>query len=69
MRCPECGGKVTVSDTLHGLDNDTYRRRKCLECGYIFHTIETIEEFRGPFRMKFSQAQQIKNNGGYNEKK
>lgn len=63
MVCPKCGGKVTVSDTMHGFDNDTYRRRKCLECGYLFHTIETIEKFCGDFRLKFSAAQQIKNHG------
>lgn len=42
MKCPKCGGKSTVKDTLHTEENETYRRIKCSDesCGYIFYTVE-----------------------------
>lgn len=35
MNC-QCGGSTKVLDTRFG----TYRRRKCLVCAHIFHTVE-----------------------------
>ena len=40
MTCPVCGGSVTAVDTAHTCE-ETYRRRKCKECGHIFFTTES----------------------------
>ena len=41
MRCPICNGKVLAIDTenLTAL-NMTVRRKKCVDCGFRFHTVE-----------------------------
>lgn len=46
MFCPKCNdGKPKVVDTVHNAkDNEIYRRRRCLHCGHIFHTVEIIVE-------------------------
>lgn len=40
--CPECGGKTKVTDSRKNfkINNVTYRRRKCLKCGFVFSTYE-----------------------------
>lgn len=41
MKCPNCNGKTTVTDTVHRDDtNETYRKKKCLNCGHTFYTVE-----------------------------
>lgn len=42
IKCPRCkDGKTIVIDTAHNnADGETYRKKKCTICGYIFHTIE-----------------------------
>ena len=41
MKCPKCEGKVKVVLTGNeDKENEIYRRRKCLDCGYGFYTIE-----------------------------
>ena len=39
MTCPKCFGKVRVMDTQSD-DETVYRRRVCVECGYLFYTEE-----------------------------
>lgn len=40
MTCPDCGGKTRTVDTAQTQNNETYRRKKCLECGRLIFTIE-----------------------------
>lgn len=41
MKCPECGGKTTVSDSSFNPKTNEYsRRRKCLVCDHRFYTME-----------------------------
>ena len=41
MRCSWCKGKTKPIDTVHNpLENETYRKHKCLDCGHIFYTVE-----------------------------
>jgi transcriptional regulator NrdR family protein len=40
MTCPECGSKTKITRTIKQCDVN-YRRRKCLDCDYIFFTTET----------------------------
>lgn len=44
MRCPNCGGmKQTCFDSrLSPSGRCRKRSRKCRDCGYIFHTLETV---------------------------
>lgn len=43
MRCPICNGNVRVIDTEHLTAlNMTVRRKKCVDCGYRFHTVERV---------------------------
>ena len=43
MDCPKCFGKTTVYGTcMLTIDNELPRKRKCLECGHRFITLETI---------------------------
>lgn len=43
MECEECEVKAVVVDTRHCLGNQ-YRKRKCLECGKTFWTMEIEAE-------------------------
>lgn len=42
MNCPKCKStRLGVMDSVHNRDaNETYRKRKCTECGKIFYTVE-----------------------------
>ena len=54
MKCPKCGGKSTVKNTLHdNVMNETYRQIKCLECGLYFYSIEFEVEFNDAYRDRF----------------
>lgn len=39
MNCPVCGGDNKVICSRKDCES-IYRRRKCLDCGYIFYTTE-----------------------------
>ena len=40
MRCSMCGSKTKVIDTRHSSNNEIYRKRRCVECGYEFISME-----------------------------
>ena len=41
MKCPNCGKKLLVKDTVHNVaDNEVYRKRICKECGETIFTTE-----------------------------
>lgn len=43
MRCEKCKGKTTVLETRKNEKfSGVYRRRKCLNCGHKFITVEEI---------------------------
>ena len=53
IKCPQCestSNQVTITRTGRGVNeirtdlNYTYRRRKCLNCGFMFSTRELTEE-------------------------
>jgi len=39
MTCPVCGKETRVIESATDGER-VYRHRKCMECGYCFHTIE-----------------------------
>lgn len=51
MTCPECGG---ITKVIYTRDNNDHidRWRKCQECGYGFHTIETDEDMYRRLKVK-----------------
>lgn len=42
MICPKCSGSTVVVDSVRD-DESVYRRRKCLDCGSVFFSIEVIQ--------------------------
>lgn len=55
MDCLKCNGATKVTDSRR-VDHMVYRTRKCLACGYVFHTKEIqtnkdgINKFYAEFR-------------------
>ena len=45
MKCEKCSGKLRVIDSVNSPDNVIYRKRKCVNCGFIFYTIEFDVEY------------------------
>ena len=43
LLCPVCGGKTEVLDSRSDCES-VKRKRKCLECGYRFYTVEIDED-------------------------
>lgn len=41
MKCPNCNGEITVSETINQT-LCTYRQKKCTECGFKFFTKEIV---------------------------
>lgn len=42
MYCPMCAGKTAVQQTWH-TDDESYRRRKCDECSFVFQSVEMVD--------------------------
>lgn len=41
MKCQYCNGKLAVIDLVHNSkENETYRAKKCSDCGAIIYTVE-----------------------------
>lgn len=57
MQCPKCKDKAKIVDSVftptHG---ETYRKRVCAGCGYIFFTIEFAVENNERFQREFHLA-------------
>lgn len=61
MNCPECGfSNYRVMDTINSADGKIYRRRKCLECGELFRTVEVMDDGSEEFKKNYFEAQQAK---------
>lgn len=57
MTCPKCQTTVKVIDTLQNeFTNETYRRKKCPECGFIFHTVERSRNFDRHFQFVWNEC-------------
>lgn len=40
MTCPVCGGKLHVVEVLTDYNNETYRIKRCVDCGKRVYSIE-----------------------------
>lgn len=57
MNCPKCGSEnIRVVDTINGLQNDIYRRRKCSDCKSTFRTVEIVGGESRIFNTGYSAA-------------
>lgn len=54
MVCPKCGGDVRAIDTIQAKDNETFRCRKCLNCGHKIYTVEFEVEPNRQFKKEWN---------------
>ena len=66
MTCPNCGGKLSVVNTLP-YEDQIYRQRKCKSCGCILWSIEFIVEKNEALKKELAEACKLKK--GANKKK
>lgn len=65
MKCPKCGGKAIVKNTLHTDDNETYRRIRCIHaetCGHVFWTIEYEIEYDDRLKKEIAKCERAQKN-------
>lgn len=56
MNCPKCGKKTFVIDLSHNLtDRETYRYRRCLDCGHSFYSIEFEVPLDSTFKKEWNK--------------
>lgn len=56
MICPECGGKMNQTATVYNPnEQETYRRRECVNCGYPMYTVEYEVEPNERFEMDWAE--------------
>lgn len=60
MTCPMCGGDTKILETRSNEDS-IKRRRKCLDCGYRFLTLEVDKDFYERLVKINARLQQIQN--------
>ena len=58
MKCPKCKGKLLVLDNVNDEENfETYRLKKCRECGHSLYTVESEvfvnESFKSAWRKNY----------------
>lgn len=64
MVCPNCqSANIKVVDTIHGVKNEIHRRRRCIDCNFVFRSIEVIDRFGMVFEKEYYQALKNKKNG------
>ena len=54
MVCPKCKGKVKTLRTVDVSWNESYRQKKCLDCGHIFYTAEFEVEPNKRFKKEWN---------------
>ena len=61
MICPSCGCKSRVVNTVNDpIVNETHRQRKCLGCGTVFYTTESVSSMSLSFRRSWNRGLKIK---------
>ena len=63
MTCPMCGGKCQTVETLDSPDNDVYRQKNCLHCGYKFFTLEFVVQNNEGFQKEWKALVRPKKKG------
>lgn len=61
MKCSKCGSdNLRVMDTFPYLDEEVYRRRKCLDCGELIYTVEYEVECNDEFQKTYKELGRMK---------
>ena len=56
MKCPKCEGEVkSICGQVDTPNNETYRCKKCVDCGYTFYTVEFEVEVTPQFKKEWKQ--------------
>lgn len=55
MTCPKCNNQTTITNVVHVPYNETYRSRKCRNCGHVFYTAEFEVEANKRFKKEWNQ--------------
>ena len=62
MTCPKCNGKLIMLDNSHNDElNETYRRKKCSDCGHVIHTTEFEVDWDETFKKEWSKYYRANN--------
>jgi hypothetical protein len=62
MHCPNCNStRIRVVDTLPGVANNVFRRRKCVDCGAVFKSVEIMLDNTDESRNAYCAAQRQRN--------
>ena len=59
MKCPNCGGRLHVVNSLP-YEDQIYRQRKCKSCGYMPWSIEYIVEKNEALKKEINEAWKLK---------
>lgn len=59
MKCPKCGGKLYVVNTLP-YEDQIYRQRKCKSCGDTPWSIEYMVEKNDALKKEVAEAWKLK---------
>ena len=59
MKCPNCGGRLYVVNSLP-YEDQIYRQRKCKSCGYMPWSIEYIVEENEALKEESNEAWKLK---------
>lgn len=54
MTCPKCNGKIQNIKSVAVSNNEVFKRKKCLECGHVFHTVEFEVEVTPQFKKEWN---------------
>lgn len=55
MVCPKCGGDVRSTNTVQAEHNETFRSRKCRDCGHLIYTVEFEVEPNKQFKKEWNR--------------
>ena len=62
MHCPKCGKNNTRINNVGKGKFSTYRRYKCLECGYVFFSEEFIAKQQDNAKQLLNKARTLQAN-------
>lgn len=66
MLCPICAGKVRVVDNVKNpFENETYRKKVCMDCNHEFFTVEYEVVVNKRFKEDWDEHYRRRTDGNY----
>lgn len=56
MNCPICNGTTSVASTVKNGEDFVKRKRKCMQCGRLFITLEKFDTWTQDKKFDFEKA-------------